>query len=202
MRIVPLEPEPVPVPASAPALDAERAPKSAELRLVAQARRGDRAAFDALYRRYRAVVHAIALARVPAADAGDAVQDAFVTALRRIDQLRSDEAFGPWLLAIARNRATDYYRRPAPVELPEELARPAPPRAEAAEALAAIRSLPEAYRETLLMRLVGGMTGPEIAERTGLAPGSVRVNLHRGMKLLRSKLGLPAPDAGPEAGTS
>ena len=60
-----------------------------------------------------------------------------------------------------------------------------------------LRALPEAYRETLIMRLVEGMTGPEIAERTGLTPESVRVNLHRGMKLLRAELG--APDAGGEA---
>ena len=37
--------------------------------------------------------------------------------------------------------------------------------------LAAIRRLPEAYRETLVLRLVEGMTGPEIAERAGLTPG-------------------------------
>ena len=54
----------------------------------------------------------------------------------------------------------------------------------------AIRDLPEAYRETLVLRLVEGMSGPEIAERTGLTPASVRVNLHRGMKLLREKLGI------------
>jgi RNA polymerase sigma-70 factor (ECF subfamily) len=53
-----------------------------------------------------------------------------------------------------------------------------------------VRSLPDAYRETLVLRLVEGMTGPEIATRTGLTPASVRVNLHRGMKLLREKLGL------------
>jgi RNA polymerase sigma-70 factor (ECF subfamily) len=34
------------------------------------------------------------------------------------------------------------------------------------------------------------MTGPEIASRTGLTAASVRVNLHRGMKLLREKLGM------------
>jgi RNA polymerase sigma-70 factor, ECF subfamily len=38
------------------------------------------------------------------------------------------------------------------------------------------------------LRLVEGMTGPEIAQRTGLTAGSVRVNLHRGMKHLREKL--------------
>ena len=52
-----------------------------------------------------------------------------------------------------------------------------------------IRKLPDAYRDTLLMRLVEGMSGPEIADRSGLTPASVRVNLHRGMKLLREKLG-------------
>jgi DNA-directed RNA polymerase specialized sigma24 family protein len=44
-------------------------------------------------------------------------------------------------------------------------------------------------RDTLAFRLVEGMSGPEIATRTGLTPASVRVNLHRGMKLLREKLG-------------
>ena len=61
-------------------------------------------------------------------------------------------------------------------------------RTEALRVLQIIRSLSEAYRETLVLRLVEGLTGPEIAERTGLTPASVRVNLHRGMKLLREKL--------------
>ena len=61
--------------------------------------------------------------------------------------------------------------------------------AESFAAMDAIRNLPEAYRETLTMRLVEGMTGPEIARQTGLTPDSVRVNLCRGMKLLREALG-------------
>jgi RNA polymerase sigma-70 factor (ECF subfamily) len=61
-------------------------------------------------------------------------------------------------------------------------------RLEAAAALNTIRTLPRAYRETVIMRLVEGMSGAEIAERTGLSPGSVRVNLHRGMQLLRRRL--------------
>ena len=61
--------------------------------------------------------------------------------------------------------------------------------AEAFEILDLIRGLPEAYRETLIMRLVEGMTGPEIARQTGLSPDSVRVNLCRGMKMLREVYG-------------
>ena len=63
-----------------------------------------------------------------------------------------------------------------------------PRRSPAAAILDAIRALPDAYRETLILRLVEGMTGPEIAARTGLTHGSVRVNLHRGMQQLRAKL--------------
>jgi RNA polymerase sigma-70 factor (ECF subfamily) len=119
------------------------------------------------------------------------VQEVFLTALRKLDTLRDAERFGPWVAMIARNRAMDFHRRArATEELRDELSHAPRPLAEAAEALEIIRGLPEAYRETLVLRLVEGMTGPEIAARTGLRPASVRVNLHRGMKLLRERLGL------------
>ncbi|MBV9767107.1 MAG: hypothetical protein JOZ48_19860, partial [Acidobacteriaceae bacterium] len=62
------------------------------------------------------------------------------------------------------------------------------PDREAFEVLDMLQRLPKAYRETLILRLVEGMTGPEIAVRTGLTPDSVRVNLCRGMKQLRQAL--------------
>jgi RNA polymerase sigma-70 factor (ECF subfamily) len=91
---------------------------------------------------------------------------------------------------IARNRAMDFHRRSREtVEVTDDLKSNDSSGAKAEEILAIIRTLPDAYRETLVLRLVEGMTGPEIAGRTGLTPASVRVNLHRGMKLLRTKLG-------------
>ena len=164
---------------------------SDDARLAAAARDGDRAAFGRLYDRFVRMVHGILLARVPPAEVDDLVHDVFLQALRRLGTLREPAAFGGWLAMIARNRAHDYYRRSRPhEELPEDLAQRPSASAEAGAVLAAIQSLPEAYRETLVWRLVEGMTGPEIAERTGLTPASVRVNLHRGMKQLREKLGL------------
>ena len=65
---------------------------------------------------------------------------------------------------------------------------PSPSAVEADEILEHIRSLPDCYREPLVLRLVLRMTGPEISERTGMTQGSVRVNLHRGMQLLRRRL--------------
>jgi len=166
---------------------------SAVARLVDETRAGDVASFGRLYELHAPLVHGILLARVPRPEVEDLVQDVFLTALTRLGALRDPASFGPWIAAITRNRANDFFRRRRPgEELPAELAAPARLEGglEASRALEAIRELPEAYRETLVLRLVEGMTGPEIAERTGLTPASVRVNLHRGLKLLRGRLGL------------
>jgi RNA polymerase sigma-70 factor (ECF subfamily) len=162
---------------------------------VAAARQGDHAAFTALHGLFSRLVHGILLAHVPAEDAGDLAQDVFLLAWRRLESLADDAAFGGWISRIARTRAADFHRgRKTPIALPEPQWQPAPVSAEAREVLEAVAELPEAYRETLLLRLVEDMTGPEIAERTGLSPGSVRVNLSRGMKLLRERLGEESPD--------
>jgi RNA polymerase sigma-70 factor, ECF subfamily len=158
--------------------------------LVVACRRGDRDAFAVLYERFCGAVHAVVLARVRWADCADVVQDVFLIAWERLPAVRDPAAFPGWLMTIARNRALDHGRRPRAVDDPPEGAVDPVPGAEAREVLDAVRQLPEAYREVLLMRLVEGMSGNEIAERTGLAPGSVRVNLHRGMKLLRERLGI------------
>lgn len=177
--------------ASGEASAAARAAASPEAALVSAVRGGDREAFERLYALHAPLVHGILLARVPYDEVGDLAQDVFLVAFRKIDSLRDAARFGPWVAMIARNRATDFHRRARETEeLQDGLAQAAGAPGEAAEALEAIRSLPEAYRETLVLRLVEGMTGPEIAERTGLQPASVRVNLHRGMKLLRERLGM------------
>jgi len=151
---------------------------------------GDQDAFTRLYTDYARMVHAILLGRVPRRDVDDLVQDVFLTAYTRIGELREPEAFGGWIAAIARNRATDHLRRSHPQEpLPDEMPGGDSSDAETFAILDVIRKLPEAYRETLLMRLVEGMSGAEIAARSGLTPASVRVNLHRGMKMLRERLG-------------
>lgn len=163
----------------------------AEAVIVERICAGDREAFGELYGIFAPLVHGIILARVPRDEVDDLAQEVFLSAYKNINSLRDRNAVGAWLSMIARNRATEYYRQAKPTEeLPEDLKGNDAPRTEAQEILAAIRALPDAYRETLVLRLVEGMTGQEIAERTGLTPESVRVNLHRGMKLLRQKLGV------------
>ena len=135
------------------------------------------------------MVHGILLARVPPGDAEDLVQDVFLgrhAATARpahgggVSRLagRDRAQQGAWTIIAAgagRRRSKTQPRRGRR-------------RTGRVPGAGAIRSLPEAYRETLILRLVEGMTGPEIAERTGLTPESVRVNLCRGMKMLRELL--------------
>jgi RNA polymerase sigma-70 factor (ECF subfamily) len=161
-----------------------------EVVLVKAVLDGDREGFARLYDLYAPLVHGILLARVPRAEVDDLVQDIFFHAFRKLHTLRDAAAFGPWIAMITRNRAVDFHRRSREtVEVNEELGGSKTQDSRAAEILELIRNLPEAYRETLVLRLVEGMTGPEIAARTGLTAASVRVNLHRGMKLLRERLG-------------
>jgi RNA polymerase sigma-70 factor (ECF subfamily) len=160
--------------------------------LIRAAVQGDRGAFGELYVRYARMVHGILLARVPPGDAEDLVQDVFVSAMRQLRGLRTAAAFRGWLAAIARNRAIDYFRDAKhirPLEEVSERAHGISAGQDAFVVLDLIRGLPEAYRETLILRLVEGMTGPEIAQQTGLKPDSVRVNLCRGMRMLREVWG-------------
>jgi RNA polymerase sigma-70 factor (ECF subfamily) len=173
----------------APAAEQSQEP-AIEVMLVRAVLDGDRESFSRLYDRYAPLVHGILLARVPRAEVADLVQDIFLHAFKKLHTLRDAASFGPWIAMIARNRAVDFHRRSKEtVEINDDLRGSDAPDSKAKEILELIRSLPEAYRETLVLRLVEGMTGPEIAERTGLTAASVRVNLHRGMKLLRKQLG-------------
>ncbi|MBI3723968.1 RNA polymerase sigma factor [bacterium] len=170
--------------------------------LVARALAGSSEAFQELYTKFAPSVHAIALSRFSSHDADEVVQEVFVHAHARLSQLREPAAIGPWLHAMARNASHDRHRararRPRSEPLHEGSAAAKTNGTGEGElrerVLHHIRSLPETYRETLLLRLVEGLSGPEIAEITGLTAASVRVNLHRGMELLRpllSKEGWP-----------
>ena len=172
--------------------------------LVSAARDGDRAAFGCLYDRYASMVHGILLARVPPREVDDLVQEVFLLALRQLHGLREVSRFGAWLGTITRNRANDYFRKAIPDEKvtepvdenhAESRTTNSAADQEAAMILGVVRGLPEAYREPLILRLVEGMTGPEIAARTGLTHGSVRVNLYRGLQMLREKLAESAKGA-------
>ena len=163
-----------------------------ESELAREACGGNRAAFGELYTRYARMIHGVLLTRVPFSEAEDLTHDVFMAAFRKLPSLREPAAFAGWLASIARNRAAEFHltaRHESAANVEAARGRASQSQPAALDILEIVRALPEAYRETLILRLVEGMTGPEIAERTGLTPDSVRVNLFRGMKMLRERLG-------------
>ena len=129
---------------------------------------------------------------MPRDSAPDLAQEVFLQAWAKLGTLRDPAAFPGWIGAIARRSAINHMsRHPRESEMKDIYPnREAPDvRVQAAEAIEAIQSLPEAYREPLLLRLIEGYSGNEIAALCGLTAESVRVNLHRGFKLLREQLG-------------
>ena len=155
------------------------------------AQKGSRPAFERLYKKFVKLAHGVLLARHPPAVAEELAQECFLIAFKKLDQLREPAKFAPWLVAIARRLDAPNDRRAADplVDVPDS--RPdAADLIDAAAVVEAIRRLPDAYRETLILRLVEGMSGAEIAAATDMTAESVRVNLHRGMTKLREALGI------------
>jgi RNA polymerase sigma-70 factor (ECF subfamily) len=183
-------------PATDPSLSFDDHAAMDEADLVDAARRNSRAAFANLHARYATMVHGMLLARVPLHDVDDLMQEVFLTAMNKVGTIQQAGAFGPWLAALTRNIAASFRRsraartRVASLSEADSAARPSrsDAREEALRILELIRELPEAYRESLILRLVEGLTGPQIAASLGMTHGSVRINLHRGMQLLREKL--------------
>ncbi|MDE2762141.1 MAG: sigma-70 family RNA polymerase sigma factor [Gemmatimonadota bacterium] len=168
--------------------------------LVARVRRGDSRAFDQLVRRHLRTAHAVARATLDNPDdADDVCQDAFIRALKRIDDCRNPERFGAWLMAIVRNTAhnrRDYNRIRAAVPLekaysaasrddPLEDAGRAELRSRLKEAMT---HLTELQRKVLLLYDLEGWSHGEIASELGISAGSSRVHLHVARKAMRRHL--------------
>jgi RNA polymerase sigma-70 factor (ECF subfamily) len=192
------------VKSSAPAVEAEE-PSDADL--VARAQDGDTGAFESLVKRHMRAAHAVAFGVLAErADADDAVQDGFLSALQHLDSCSPAEKFRAWLLTIVRNRAFDLKRRgrvrsvdmleegtaqthePSPLEMAE--------RSELNDRLtAAIGTLTDTQREVLMMHDIEGWKHADIAHLLGLAESTVRVHLLHARRRLRTQLLAVAPNA-------
>lgn len=167
--------------------------------LVVRVRLGDRRAADLLLRRYLRSCRAVALAVTGSeADADDACQDAFVTAIERIDSCRDPARFGAWLLRIVRNRARNLLRHEK-VRWSDPLEENAAAGASSASAeleseelrqqlSAALGTLPQVQREVVLLYDLEGWKHEEIASLLELPQGTVRSHLHYARRRLREIL--------------
>lgn len=184
----------------------EQASDADELALVARARRGDHAAFDALVRRHLpgALVAAERLLG-DRADAEDLVQDAFLRALDRLPLLDPGRPFGPWFYTLLRNLGINQLRarkvRHTEPEALDAASTDATPDEELIRSEvrtrfdAALAALTPRQREIVMLFEVEGWKGVEIAEHLGLTPENVRWHLHQAKKSLRASLA-PLRDGG------
>lgn len=133
-------------------------------------------------------------------DAGDVVQEAFVSAWKGLPTFRGDSSLKTWLYRLVHRRAMDHHRRRRPVPVEDEAfadlladASGDPVRqAEGQEMLVDLRralaELPEMQRACWLLREVEGMQYQEIADTLGLPVGSVMGHLHRGRTTLAERM--------------
>jgi RNA polymerase sigma-70 factor (ECF subfamily) len=167
--------------------------------LAALAHAGDREAFGELVRRHAAKARRVARAVLGNPDdADDAAQDGFLLALRHLGRYDPARPFGPWLLRIVANAATDRRRRRR-VRTVEAIAPtmpasgPAPDheadrRAMHAALEEALGTLPERQRVAVVLFDVEGYTHAEVAEVLGIPVGTVRSHVFHARRALRQAL--------------
>lgn len=169
--------------------------------LVARARAGDRAAFDALVVRHARSVGRLARRLVGnAEDAEDVVQETFVRVFQHLHSFRGQASFRTWSMHIALNLAQDRLRSrrktPSPRDLaagiaPQDAVAPdhaASGRDDRAALERAVAELPPRQRLTLLMKVVDGLTHVDIAKVLGTTESAARVYLAMARSTLRRRL--------------
>lgn len=168
---------------------------------LAAAREGDAEAWAALYRDLAPRLLGYLRAR-GAAEPEDVLGEVFVQAVRDLGGFTGGEReFRAWLFSIASNRLIDEGRHrsrrpsdPAPAETITALAGvgdaevDALARLEGSEAIGRLRLLSTDQRTVLLLRVIGGMTVPEVARAIGKRPGAVKQLQRRGLERLRREL--------------
>jgi RNA polymerase sigma-70 factor (ECF subfamily) len=170
-----------------------------ELALVEQLRRGDEAAFDAVYDAFnlRLFTFLLRLTRRHHV-AEDLLEETWLRLVKHAHRLRPDTRLGPWLFTVARNLHVSYVRSRMIEDTttaglmtlwPFSVERSSPFEATAASELErrierALASLPPASREVLLLVGVAGLDHPDAADVCGITPEALRQRLHRARAML------------------
>lgn len=174
--------------------------------LVATATTGAEGSFEELVRRYQRPISAYVYRMVGDYEAAlDLTQEIFIKVYGSLARYRSEFKFSTWIYKIAHNSAVDHLRRNAGRErsltggiegdqydLPIESGSLSPEqeserRERRLEIEAVVRSLPNAYRELVVLRHSQDLTYEEIVEVTGLPLGTVKNRLFRAREMMRQQ---------------
>jgi len=164
---------------------------------VSRAARGDRRAFERLYRGHVARVHSLARRMVGHDEANEMTQDVFVRAWEKLGTFRGESAFGTWLYRVAVNvmlaRRAKFAVQRARHGGAEEVLETVPAKHAHADLAidfeASIGRLPEGARQVFVLHDVEGFKHEEIARMLGVTSGTSKAQLHRARMMLRRNLG-------------
>jgi len=165
---------------------------------IPQARSGEPAAWNLLFKRYQLPLYVYVFELVRNEQTAlDIVQETFISAVRHLGSLREDDKFGSWLFGIAHQKCIQRWRRQNREEAALEEFAAAPPEHEddpaemlirheqEAQFMALLNQLPLPQRSVLLLHFVEDFSLEEIAGITGAALGTVKSRLHYAKKALR-----------------
>ena len=172
--------------------------------LVARAKAGEPQAFDALVRRYRKRIFALALHLSGSeSEADDIVQDVFLRAYRALDKFEGRSEFFTWVYRMTYNRALDARRtrarrgeasmeevvdprieRAIEVDAPDDPTRAAELRQTYARVLRALDALPPEMCVTVVLVTLQGLSNAEAAVVQGCSRGTIAWRLHEGRRRL------------------
>ena len=177
--------------------------RAEDMALVERCRKGDLAAFEAIYRAHSGRLYSVACRMLGnPADAEDLLQEIFLAAHRKLDSFRGESALGTWLYRLATNLCLDYLRSRAAKSgqltdaLDQEpsladsgsrrLAERTVDRMDLERALA---QLPEGCRNAFVLHDIEGLEHREVAEVLGVAEGTSKSQVHKARLRLRAILG-------------
>lgn len=178
-----------------------------EQRLVRLCQRGDQVAFEQIVRLHARVVYArVALDCRDKAIAEDLSQEVFLRAWRSIAFMEDTTRFMPWLMRIAQSVTADWARKMARkkrkgkmdpaaevAELPDSQQTPEQAmirQEELDKAMTVMKGLPDRCRQVMAMRYLADADAQSIQVELKLTPGALRGLLHRGLEIMRQKLGV------------
>jgi RNA polymerase sigma-70 factor (ECF subfamily) len=177
-------------------------PELDDATLVARAVDGDVASLEQLFRRYQQQMYRLARRILDdPGDAEDAVQEAFLSAWRRLDTYRGEALFSSWLYSIVTNRCLNMTRSPRPRLAPRDAAErtvaacasDTPEGGSTASAMSqalkeSLMKLPVDQRACWVLRENDGLGYVEIATIMGLSPDGVRGRIHRARTTLAREM--------------
>ncbi len=168
---------------------------------VPQARAGEPAAWDILFKRYQLPLYVYVFELVHDEQTSlDLVQETFINAARHIGGLREDGKFGSWLFGIAHQKCIQQWRKQSRDYATREELAEAPPefsddpsdllirQEQEAVFMSLLHELPLPQRSALLLHFVEDFSLEEIADITGVRIGTVKSRIHYAKKSLRKLL--------------